>query len=103
MRDRKLLVDRDGLQKYLRDCFARNKPYDQLVSELITANGATKPGEEDFKGAANFLIGNMDEKMEDNWLNATAKTAKVFLGLQVQCTSATTIRSTIGSKISFGN
>ncbi len=86
MRDRKLLVDRDGLQKYLRDCFARNKPYDQMVSELITANGANKPGEEDFQGAVNFLIGNMDEKMEDNWLNATAKTAKVFLGLQVQCT-----------------
>src|SRR5262249_34974807 len=33
-------------------------------------------------GEVNFLIGNMDEK----GVNATAKTAKIFLGLQVQCT-----------------
>jgi hypothetical protein len=70
------------MQKYLRDSFARNKPYDQMVTELITASGANKPGEEDFRGAVNFLIGNLD----DNGVNATAKTAKVFLGMQVQCT-----------------
>jgi hypothetical protein len=82
MRDKKSLVDREGMQKYLRDSFARDKPYDQMVKELITANGSNKPGEEDFHGEVNFLIGNMD----DNGVNATAKTAKVFLGLQVQCT-----------------
>jgi hypothetical protein len=82
MRDPRALVDREGMEKYLRDSFARNKPYDRMVSELITANGANKPGEEDFSGAVNFLIGNMD----DNGVNATAKTARVFLGLQVQCT-----------------
>ncbi len=42
------LVDRDGMQKYLRDSFARNKPYDQMVSELVTATGENKPGEEEF-------------------------------------------------------
>lgn len=82
VRDPRALVDRDGMEKYLRDSFARNKPYDRMVSELITATGANKPGEEDFSGAVNFLIGNMD----DNGVNATAKTARVFLGLQVQCT-----------------
>ena len=71
------------MQKYLRDSFARNKPYDQMVYELVTATGANKPGEEDFNGEVNFLIGNMDDKRR---VNATAKTAKVFLGLQVQCT-----------------
>ncbi len=27
-----------------------------------------------------------DKKPPEKWINATAKTAKVFLGLQVQCT-----------------
>ncbi|HZZ29240.1 MAG TPA: DUF1549 domain-containing protein [Pirellulales bacterium] len=80
--DRRSLVDREGMQKYLRDTFARNKPYDQMVTDLLTADGSNKPGEENFHGAVNFLIGNM----EDSGVNATAKTAKVFLGLQVQCT-----------------
>ncbi len=82
MNDNRTLVDREGMQKYLRDSFARNKPYDQMVYELVTASGANRPGEENFHGEVNFLIGNM----EDNGVNATAKTAKVFLGLQVQCT-----------------
>jgi hypothetical protein len=82
MEDRRTMVDRDGMQKYLRDSFARNKPYDQFVRELVTANGDNKPGEPNFKGEVNFLIGNMAE----NGVNATAKTSKVFLGMQVQCT-----------------
>ena len=82
MRDKRSPVNRDGMQKYLRDSFARNKPYDRMVYELITASGSNKPGEENFQGAVNFLIGNMEE----NGVNATAKTAKLFLGLQVQCT-----------------
>ena len=82
MVDRQSPVDRDGMQKYLRDSFARNKPYDQMVRELVTATGENKPGEQNFRGEVNFLIGNMAE----NGVNATAKTAKVFLGMQVQCT-----------------
>jgi Protein of unknown function (DUF1549)/Protein of unknown function (DUF1553) len=86
--DKGSLVDREGMQKYLRDSFARNKPYDQMVRELVTAEGANKPGDEKFHGETNFLIGNMDpdKKAGEKWINATAKTAKVFLGLQVQCT-----------------
>lgn len=80
--DRRSPVDREGMSKYLRDTFARNKPYDQMVYDLVTATGSTKPGEEDFNGAANFLIGNLEEMAA----NATAKTAKLFLGMQVQCT-----------------
>src|SRR5215813_985390 len=80
--ERRSLVDRDGMEKYLRDSFARNKPYDQMVRELVTATGINKPGEENFHGEVNFLIGNLD----DHAVNATAKTAKVFMGLQVQCT-----------------
>ncbi len=33
------LINRDGMQKYLRDSFARNKSYDRMVWELVTATG----------------------------------------------------------------
>jgi len=80
--ERRTLINREGMQKYLRDSFAREKPYNKMVYELISATGSTKPGEKDFNGAANFLIG----KLEENAAQATAMTSKIFLGLQVQCT-----------------
>jgi hypothetical protein len=76
------LISRPGMQKYLRDSFARNKPYDRMVHELVSATGVTSPGAEGFNGAANFLVG----KLEENAALATADTARIFLGLQVQCT-----------------
>jgi hypothetical protein len=80
--DDRIPVDREGMAKYLRDSFGRNKPYHQMVKELVSAKGAIKPGDEDYNGAVNFLSG----KMEDNGIQATAKTAQIFLGLSVQCT-----------------
>jgi hypothetical protein len=80
--ERRTMVSRDGLQQYLRRTFLRNKPYDEFVFELISANGTNKPGEENYNGAVNFLLDNLME----NAVPATAKTAKIFLGLQVQCT-----------------
>lgn len=81
--DRRSLINRDGMQKYLRDSFASNKRYDQFVFELVSATGATKPGTENFNGAANFLIDKVND--EDGTL-ATSSTSRIFLGLQVQCT-----------------
>jgi hypothetical protein len=81
--DRRSLISRDGMGKYLRDCFARNKPYNQMVYELVTATGTTKPGTEGFNGATNFLI---DKVNEENGTLATSSTSRIFLGLQVQCT-----------------
>lgn len=80
--DRRSLVDRDGLQKYLRDSLASEKPYDVMVHDFITATGVNKPGEENFNGAVNFLLNNL----EDNAAQATATTSRLFLGVQVQCT-----------------
>ena len=76
------LINRDGMRKYLRDSFARNKSYDRLVHELVAANGTTTPGSENFNGAVNFLV----MKLDDKGIQATAKTAQLFLGMQVQCT-----------------
>ncbi|MEW4454960.1 DUF1549 domain-containing protein [Bremerella sp. JC817] len=75
-------ISRPGMQKYLRDSFARNKPYDQLVKELVTATGANHPGMPEFNGAVNFYM----DKLDENGVQATAKTAQIFLGMQVQCT-----------------
>lgn len=77
------MINRQGMQKFLRDSFARNKPYDKFVHELISATGSTAPGAKDFNGATNFLI---DKVNEEKGSLATAATTKLFLGLQVQCT-----------------
>ena len=76
------LTNRAGLQKYLRDSFARNKPYDQMVLELVTATGTNNPGGEGFNGAVNFIV----NKLAEDAALATADTSRIFLGLQVQCT-----------------
>lgn len=81
--ERNSLTDREGMQKYLRDSFARNKPYDRMVYELVTAKGSNRPGSEQFNGAVNFLAMKVNE---EKGTLATAATAKIFLGLQVQCT-----------------
>lgn len=77
------LIDREGMRKYLRDSFAENKPYNNMVYELVTATGTTKPGTEGFNGATNFLAMKVNE---EDGVQATAAVSKVFLGLQVQCT-----------------
>ena len=81
--EQRSLTSRPGMQKYLRDSFARNKPYDKMVYELITATGSSAPGTERFNGAVNFLAMKVNE---EKGTLATAEIAKVFLGLQVQCT-----------------
>jgi Protein of unknown function (DUF1549)/Protein of unknown function (DUF1553) len=77
------MISRAGMQKYLRDSFARNRPWDQMVHELVTATGTTTPGTEGFNGAVNFLI---DKVNDENAAQATAACSQLFLGLQVQCT-----------------
>jgi hypothetical protein len=77
------LTNREGMQKYLRDSFAENKPYNTMVRELVTATGTTRPGTENFNGAANFLAMKVNE---EDGVQATAAVSRIFLGLQVQCT-----------------
>jgi hypothetical protein len=81
-------VSRPGMRQYLRRALSQNKPYDQFMVELVTATGtnANRKGVEGFNGATNFLSGKMEEMGVENGVQATAKTAQVFLGLQVQCT-----------------
>ncbi len=75
-------TSRAGMQQYLRRSFLENKPWDRMVYEMVAATGGTSPGSPDYNGATNFLV----NKLQENAIEATAKTAKYFLGLQVQCT-----------------
>jgi hypothetical protein len=59
------LTSREGMQAYLRESFAVNKPYDALVRELITATGGTRPDADDFNGATNFLAGKLTCRASD--------------------------------------
>jgi len=81
-------VNRPGMRQYLRRAFSKNMPYDRFMEELVTATGANanRKNVEGFNGATNFLSGKLEEMGVENAVQATAKTAQVFLGLQVQCT-----------------
>jgi hypothetical protein len=78
------MVSRPGMRQWLRRAFSKNIPYDRFMEELVTATGANtnKQGVDGFNGATNFLSGKLDE----GGVQATARTAQVFLGIQVQCT-----------------
>ncbi len=67
------------LRKFLRESFATNRPWNDIVYDLVTAEGHM-----DESGAANYLLA----QLEDDQMNvqATAKTTRLFLGIQVQCT-----------------
>ncbi len=80
--DNRSPVNREGLSQALRRALQRNMPYDRLVAELVSAEGVNTPGEAGFNGFVNYLVGSLDE----NAVQATAKTAQIFLGLQIQCT-----------------
>ncbi len=71
------VIDRKALHRYndwLRQSFTQNKPLDQLVRELLTAQGGnfTSP-------ATNFYAA------EPNPTKMAENVAQVFLGIQLQC------------------
>ena len=73
---------REGLAKYLYDSLQINKPYNQIVSDLISATGKSHPDAEGFNGAVNFLLAATNE---DDTTLATSRTTSLFLGQKLQC------------------
>ncbi|MDP1799567.1 MAG: DUF1553 domain-containing protein, partial [Planctomycetaceae bacterium] len=69
-------VNRPAFEKFLRMSFAANRPWNTMVAEIVGADGRT-----DQNGAANFLVAHLNNQA----VPATAITARVFLGIQVQC------------------
>ncbi|RMG39044.1 MAG: DUF1549 domain-containing protein, partial [Planctomycetota bacterium] len=70
-------ADRDALERFLRRELHRNRPWNEIVYEFIAAEGDAEEN-----GATNFLLAHLNNQA----VPATAITARVFLGLQLQCT-----------------
>lgn len=68
---------RAALDRWLRQAFYTNMPYDKFVRELILAQGNSQEN-----GAVVFLASHLN----DGAIPATSITSKLFLGRQVQCT-----------------
>ena len=72
-------TSRLGMQRFFREAFAKNRPWNEVVGDLISAQGHFEEN-----GAVNFLLSQMT--MRDEGVQATAKTTRLLLGIQVQCT-----------------
>lgn len=70
-------VNRAALEKWLRESLARNKAYDRMIYELLSARGDYTEN-----GAVNYLLSHLNDQATP----ATGRTARLFLGVQVQCT-----------------
>jgi len=74
-------ASREGLEQFLRRSLLDDRPFDDVAVELLTATGSGAPGTADYNGAANFLIAHYDK----DGVQATAHTARVFLGRRLAC------------------
>ncbi len=70
-------INRSALKKFLRESFARNRPWNEMVAEFISAEGNVEEN-----GATNFLLAHLNNSA----MPATAITSRVFLGRQIACT-----------------
>ncbi|VAX41821.1 hypothetical protein MNBD_PLANCTO02-572, partial [hydrothermal vent metagenome] len=76
-RDASRDVNRASLEQFLSQSFSKNRTWNQMAADLISAEGDAEEN-----GAANFLLANLNNQA----VPATAITARLFLGTQVQCT-----------------
>ncbi|HUG92123.1 MAG TPA: DUF1549 domain-containing protein, partial [Planctomycetaceae bacterium] len=70
-------VNRDGMKAFFREAFYKDRPWNEVVRDLIAAEGHFAEN-----GAVNYLLAQMT--MRDDGVQATAKTTRLFLGIQVQ-------------------
>src|SRR5579871_6778156 len=90
-----LLLTRSGnevyheqMEDWLEEQFGKNRPYDQIVRDLVTATGKT-----DENGAVNFILAHVGEpqqnRPEEGQFDAvpiTSRSIRLFLGVRIQCT-----------------
>lgn len=67
----------EPLRHWIRDRLERGVPYDEMVTELLTAEG---PAHAPDNGATGFLL--RDREMPED---SMANTARVFLGTRIEC------------------
>ncbi|MCR4316146.1 MAG: DUF1549 and DUF1553 domain-containing protein [Planctomycetes bacterium] len=67
--------NRQLFQDYLRECFAENRAWNQMTIEMVSGEGSTAEW-----GALNYLA-----RMDFSPSDVAGKTARDFLGIQIQC------------------
>lgn len=72
-------VSRKGMEKFYREAFAKDRPWNEIVVDIVTASGHYEEN-----GAVNYTLAQMQN--QDDGVQLTAMTTRLFLGLQVQCT-----------------
>jgi hypothetical protein len=79
----------DEMVSWLEDQFAQNRPYNQIVRDLLTASG-----ENTKNGAVNFILAHVGEAVpppkrgeegQFEMVPITSRVTRLFLGTQVQC------------------
>ncbi len=79
----------EQMATWLEQQFSKNRPYNQIVEELITAKGKNTDN-----GAVNFILGNLGERAPAarrgdgrfEVVPITSRITRLFLGIQTQCT-----------------
>jgi Protein of unknown function (DUF1549)/Protein of unknown function (DUF1553) len=72
---------------WLEDQFARNRPHNEIVHDLITAKGKNTEN-----GAVNFVLAHVGERSQRRdegrfeMVPLTSRVTRLFLGIQTQCT-----------------
>jgi hypothetical protein len=74
-------ASRVGLELYLRDSLLANRSLQQIVYELLTAEGSGQPMAEDYRGAVNFLLAHHSP----DGVAATAAVSRRFMGQRLDC------------------
>ncbi len=73
--DNKNLIHFPKMEEWLTDQFAKNRPWDEVATEMITANGNTGEG-----GAPVLIAAHQGQAVE-----LAGEVSRVFLGVQIQC------------------
>jgi hypothetical protein len=71
------MVDRDALNSWLRKQFTAERPWNEMVKELVSSTGSNKEN-----GAVNFVLAHL----EFDAVPLTSLTTRLFMGQQIQCT-----------------
>ncbi len=75
---------RNLFYNYLREFIAKDRPYNQVASEMISSSGDSFT-----LGPINFQVRNFQQgdPVQDTWDYATNTTTTIFLGVKTECTS----------------
>ena len=73
------------LLAHLRYSLYHNEPYDQIVRELVTANGSLHPANSDYDGAAGYLISISNNHRNRELVGMTSQVVRAFWGQRMQC------------------